>query len=79
MQGNNLGYFMQYKVYIADFGISRSYRTIPESETESPTSFTKTYAAPEVINQSSWGLSAGAFSLGCVFAEMLAAIAQTAN
>ena len=69
MQGNNLGYFMQYKVYIADFGISRSYRTIPESETESPTSFTKTYAAPEVINQSRRGLSADVFSLGCVFAE----------
>ena len=36
MQGNNLGYFMRYKVYTVDSSISRSYQTISESETESP-------------------------------------------
>ncbi|OCL13651.1 kinase-like protein [Glonium stellatum] len=74
---NRLGYSMKCGIYIADFGISRSYKTVFESETESPTSFTKTYTAPEAINQSRRGLSADIFSLGCVFAEMLAAIAQT--
>ena len=66
MQGNNLGYFMWYK----DSSISRSYQTIFEPETESPTSFTKTYVAPEVISQSRRGLSADVFSLGCIFADV---------
>ena len=49
MQGNNLGYFMRYKVYITDFGISPSYSTISESETELPTPSTKTYAALRLL------------------------------
>lgn len=61
-----------YKIYFTDFGISRSYPSVEESETESWTSFTRTYAAKEVVLQESRGLSADIFSLGCVYAEMLA-------
>ncbi|KAH7069053.1 kinase-like domain-containing protein, partial [Paraphoma chrysanthemicola] len=60
------------KVYIANFGIAQSYKSSAESETDSPISFTQTYAAPEVVLQDKRGFSADIFSLGCVFAEMLA-------
>jgi hypothetical protein len=61
-----------FKVYVADFGIVRAYKSADESETDSPISFTRTYAAPEVIQQDTRGFSADIFSLGCVFMEMLA-------
>jgi serine/threonine protein kinase len=63
-----------HKVYIADFGIARSYTSAAESETDSPVSFTRTYAAPEVVLQDMRGFSADVFSLGCVFMEMLATL-----
>ena len=59
---------------MADFGIARAYQTPDEAETESPTSFTRTYAAPEVVQQEKRGFSADIFSLGCVFIEMIAAL-----
>jgi serine/threonine protein kinase len=65
-----------YKIYIADFGIARSYASAEEAITDSWTAFTKKYAAPEVLRQDKRGLSADIFSLGCVFAEMLAVISQ---
>jgi serine/threonine protein kinase len=65
-----------YKIYVADFGISRSYSSVEEANTENPTAFTWKYAAPEVVTYEKRGLSADIFSLGCVFAEMLAAISQ---
>ncbi|OCL13200.1 hypothetical protein AOQ84DRAFT_333018 [Glonium stellatum] len=61
----------KYKIYLADFGITRSYARAVDAETESPTGFTRLYAAPEVADQRKRGLSADVFSLGCVFAEML--------
>jgi serine/threonine protein kinase len=61
-----------YKIYFTDFGISKSYPSLEESDTESWTSFTRTYAAKEVVLQETRGLSADIFSLGCVYAEMLA-------
>jgi serine/threonine protein kinase len=64
----------RYKLYFTDFGISRAYDSIDDCDTESPTSFTRSYAAQEVVFQESRGLSADMFSLGCVYAEMLAAI-----
>ncbi|KAF2439648.1 kinase-like protein [Karstenula rhodostoma CBS 690.94] len=64
----------QYKLYFTDFGISKAYESVDECDTESPTSFTRTYAAQEVVIQESRGLSADMFSLGCVYSEMLAAI-----
>lgn len=68
-----------YKIYIADFGITRSYKRAADAETDSPTSFTPLYAAPEVVDQRKRGLSADIFSLGCVFAEMLAVLAESDN
>jgi serine/threonine protein kinase len=62
------------KVYIADFGIARAYKSAAESFTDSPTSFTRTYAAPEVIMQDTRGFPADIFSLGCVFMEMFASM-----
>jgi serine/threonine protein kinase len=68
------GSLSNYKIYIADFGISRSYSSIAEAETDSFTSFTRKYSAPEVVLQDIRGLSADVFSLGCVYVEMVAAI-----
>lgn len=65
-----------YTLYLADFGISRAYSSLQESATDKPTSFTLSYAAPEVIRQERRDLSADIFSLGCVFAEMLAVLAS---
>lgn len=72
MRQNSSGYDLSYKIYIADFGISRSYPSILDSETDSLTSFTKKYSAPEVVAQEMRGLGADVFSLGCVFLEMAA-------
>ena len=69
----------QYKLYFTDFGISRAYSSMDECDTESPTSFTRTYAAREVVYQETRGLSADMFSLGCVYAEMLATILDTST
>ncbi|PSN69401.1 kinase-like protein [Corynespora cassiicola Philippines] len=59
-------------VYLADFGIARAYASIDDTETEGPTSFTRKYAAPEVVERQARGLSADVFSLGCVLLEILA-------
>jgi serine/threonine protein kinase len=61
------------KPMIADFGIARWYQNPEDIETDGSTSFTKRYAAPEVVRQDSRGLPADIFSLGCVFLEILAA------
>jgi serine/threonine protein kinase len=65
-----------YKIYLADFGEARSYKNVADVETDSPTSFTRTYAAPEVHRQDMRGFPADIFSLGCVFLEMLAVLAK---
>jgi serine/threonine protein kinase len=64
----------QYKIYIADFGIARSYRSVEDCNTETPTAFTKIYAAPEVIAQEARDQKADIFSLGAVYAEMFAVL-----
>lgn len=66
--------FVRYKIIVADFGIARSYASAQESITDSPTSFTRTYASPEVINQAPRSFMADIFSLGCVMLEMLATL-----
>lgn len=76
---NSLSSQGPYKIYIADFGITRSYKRAADAETDSPTSFTPLYAAPEVVDQRKRGLSADIFSLGCVFTEMLAVFAESDN
>ncbi|KAF2729851.1 kinase-like protein [Polyplosphaeria fusca] len=65
-----------YKIYIADFNIARSYRSIDDCVTDSPTAYTRAYAAPEVVAQESRDQKADIFSLGAVFAEMLAVLAD---
>ena len=65
----------KYKIYVADFGIARSYQSIDDCNTESPTAYTKMYAAPEVVAQERRDQSADIFSLGAVYAEMLAVLA----
>jgi serine/threonine protein kinase len=61
-----------YKIYIADFGIARSYATPEDMETDGPTMFTRKYAAPEVVDRGPKGRPADIFSLGCVFVEIYA-------
>jgi serine/threonine protein kinase len=68
-----------FKVYIADFGIARSYSSPQDAETDSRTPFTRTYAAPEVVQQETRGFSADIFSLGCTFVEMLSTVLSTAE
>ncbi len=72
----NFPVLLRYKVIIADFGISRYYGMDEVLDTDTPVSFTMTYAAPEVVYQETRGLSADVFSLGCVFTEMIAALAN---
>lgn len=67
----------QYKVYLADFGIAKSYESAAHAFTDSPTSFTRTYAAPEVVLQDVRGYPADIFSLGCVFMEIFATMRST--
>jgi serine/threonine protein kinase len=38
--------YNKYKTIIADFGISRAYNSALDADTESPTSYTRVYAAP---------------------------------
>lgn len=64
-----------YKIYVADFGIARAYKSAADSETDSHIpSYTRRYAAPEVVDQERRGFSSDIFSLGCIFVEMLATI-----
>jgi serine/threonine protein kinase len=65
---------ISYKIYLADFGIARSYDTAADAETESSTPFSRTYAAPEVVFQEMRGFPADIFSLGCVVLEIYAAL-----
>ena len=74
MHKSTVSYDLRYKIYLADFGISRSYISAADCETDTPTSFTRKYSAPEVVLQEPRGLSADVFSLGCVYTEMVAAL-----
>jgi serine/threonine protein kinase len=62
--------FPYVKPLIADFGISRTYSSGAEVDTNGWTSFTKRYAAPEVVKQDFRSFKADIFSLGCVFLEI---------
>ncbi|PSN61247.1 kinase-like protein [Corynespora cassiicola Philippines] len=65
---------VEYHIYIADFGISRSFEPGDHSQTETRTPFTPRYCAPEVYDYQAHGRSADIFSLGCVFSEILTVI-----
>ncbi|KAF1836863.1 kinase-like protein, partial [Decorospora gaudefroyi] len=60
-----------WRVYLADFGLSRSFTSQDHSQTDGPTSRTPRYCAPEVYKSERRGRSADIFSLGCVFLEIL--------
>ncbi|RYN26984.1 hypothetical protein AA0113_g7318 [Alternaria arborescens] len=64
----------KWRVYIADFGLSRTFASHDHSQTDGPTFRTPRYCAPEVFHYERRGRSADIFSLGCVFLEMLTAI-----
>ncbi|PVH99773.1 kinase-like protein, partial [Periconia macrospinosa] len=59
-----------YQVYLADFGISRSFSPTDHSQTDAWVGRTAKYCAPEVHWNESHGRSADVFSMGCVFLEM---------
>ncbi len=65
-----------YRIYLADFGIAKSYKVNEDMETNGITAFTRTYAAPEVVMQETRGTKADIFSLGCVFAEMFTVLSD---
>ena len=52
----------QFKIYLADFGSARSYKSSIDVETESPTAYTRAYAAPEVICHEKRGFGAGKYA-----------------
>jgi serine/threonine protein kinase len=63
-----------FKIYLTNFGSSRFYPSIADTETDSLTPFTRAYAAQEVILQERRGLSADIFSMGCVYAQRPSAL-----
>ncbi|KAI9779495.1 MAG: hypothetical protein M1835_004682 [Candelina submexicana] len=65
-----------YRIYLADFGIAKSYKVNEDMETNGVTAFTRTYAAPEVALQETRGTRADIFSLGCVFTEMFTVLSD---
>ena len=69
----------EFKIYIADFGIARTYQTVAESETDGHTAFTPMYSAPEVHSRQTRGFSADIFSLGLVYLEMMAILTSHWN
>ncbi|KAH0559147.1 hypothetical protein GP486_004316 [Trichoglossum hirsutum] len=57
-------YDFGYQVYIADFGISRSFSEFDHSQTDSDTARSPIYCAPEVYQCAKRGRSADIFSMG---------------
>ncbi|KAF1948832.1 kinase-like protein [Byssothecium circinans] len=60
-----------WRIYLADFGLSRSFASQGFSQTDGPTPRTPKYCAPEQYNYDFRGRSADIFSLGCVYSEIL--------
>lgn len=74
MQSSTICNQGRFKIYIADFGVARSYRSTDDINTETPIAYTKMYAAPEVVAQELRDQKADIFSLGAVYAEMLSVL-----
>lgn len=74
-----LEYPHSFIIYIADFGVSRSYPREDLIETDGQVCFTRKYAAPEVVSLDKRGLPADIFSLGCVFLEMYIALCDAST
>ncbi|KAH6870061.1 kinase-like domain-containing protein [Alternaria rosae] len=65
-----------WRVYVADFGLSRSFGSQDQSQTDGPTSRTPRYCSPEVYNDEPRGRPSDIFSLGCVFLEILCVLGK---
>jgi serine/threonine protein kinase len=65
-----------YQVYLADFGISRSFSSMDHSQTETYVGRTAKYCAPEVYADEPHGRAADIFSMGCVFLEIQTVICR---
>jgi serine/threonine protein kinase len=63
-----------FEIYLTDFRSSRFYPSVEDTETDSWTPFAQAYAAQEVVLQEKRGFSADIFSMGCVYAEILAVV-----
>jgi tRNA A-37 threonylcarbamoyl transferase component Bud32 len=61
------------RLYLTDFGISRTITDPSCTETDGPTGRTWDYCSPEVAAGDNRGRSSDIFSLGCVFSEMVTA------
>jgi serine/threonine protein kinase len=61
----------EWRIYLADFGLSRSFSSEDHSQTDGPTARSPRYCSPEVYNDEPRGRPADIFSLGCVFLEIL--------
>jgi serine/threonine protein kinase len=68
--------YVEHKLHLAYFGISRSYDNMADVKTDSRIPFSKANAAPEVVRQDTRGFPVDTFSLGCVFLEMVAVLAK---
>lgn len=68
-------WWQKYHLYLADFGISKSFVTQDQSQTESTEGRTLRYCAPEVYNDEPHGRASDIFSLGCVYSEMITVLA----
>jgi serine/threonine protein kinase len=64
----------RWRIYLADFGLSRSFASQGHSQTDGPISRTPRYCAPEVYYYERRGRAADIFSLGCVFIEMMSVV-----
>jgi serine/threonine protein kinase len=65
-----------WRIYLTDFGLSRSFAPQDHSQTDGWTSRTIRYCSPEVFNYAPRGRAADVFSLGCVFLEITCVIAK---
>jgi serine/threonine protein kinase len=65
-----------WRIYLTDFGLSRSFHPQDHSQTDGPTMRTPRYCSPEVFSYDSRGRAADVFSLGCVFLEITCVIAN---
>ena len=61
----------EWQIYLADFGLSRSFASQDHSQTDGPTARSPRYCSPEVYDEAPRGRPSDIFSLGCVFLEML--------
>jgi serine/threonine protein kinase len=72
----NRPFHLCWRIYLADFGLSRSFASNDNSQTDGPTPNTPKYCAPEVYEYDFRGRAADIFSLGCVYAEIVTTYAS---